>query len=114
GGASPRFRGNRRRQDMEELSPSALARMIAADVLRAHPALSPAGAEDLAHRLETALRTAAREERLACVAEGERRPALWTETGEPAWSPPSLRTEARFRANEAAVLADALRTRLTS
>ena len=99
---------------MEELSPSALARMIAADVLRAHPALSPAGAEDLAHRLETALRTAAREERLACVAECERRRALWTETEERPSSPPSLRTEARFRANEAAVLADALRTRLTS
>ena len=99
---------------MEELSPSALARMIAADALRTHPGLSPAGAEDLAHRLETALRTAVRQERLACVAECERRRSLWTETEERPSTPPSLRTEARFLGNEAAVLADALRTRLTS
>ena len=99
---------------MEELAPSALARMIAADALRSHPGLGAAGAEDLAHRLETALRTAVRQERLACVDECERRRSLWTETEERPSTPPSLRTEARFRANEAAVLADALRTRLTS
>jgi len=99
---------------MEELSPSALARMIAADLVRAHPGLSAGGAEDLAHRLETALRTAVRQERLACVGECERRRSLWTETEERPSTPPSLRAEARFRANEAAVLADALRTRLTS
>src|SRR5512138_916410 len=99
---------------MEELSLAAVAAMTARDVLRAHPELGGSGAEDLAHRLETALRTAVRQERLACVAECERRKALWTETEERSATPPSLRTEARFRANEAAVLGDALRARPTS
>jgi hypothetical protein len=98
---------------MEELSLAAVAAMTARDVLRAHPGLGASGAEDLAHRLETALRTAVRQERLACVAECERRKALWTGTEERSATPPSLRTEARFRANEAAVLADALRARGT-
>lgn len=98
---------------MEELSLAAVAAMTARDVLRAHPGLGASGAEDLAHRLETALRTAVRQERLACVAECERRKALWTATEERSATPPSLRTEARFRANEAAVLADALRARGT-
>jgi hypothetical protein len=96
---------------MEELSLAAIAAMTARDVLRAHPGLGAQGAEDLAHRLETALRTAVRQERLACVAECERRKALWTETEERSAAPPSLRTEARYRANEAAVLADGLRAR---
>ena len=97
---------------MEEgLSLAALARMIATDVVRARPTV---GAEELAHRLETALRSTVRQERLACVAECERRRTLWTETEERPATPPSLRAEARFRANEAAVLADALRSRATS
>lgn len=95
----------------QEFSLTALAGMIAADILRAHPSLGRASVEDLAHRLETALRTAVRQERLACVAECERRRTLWTGTEERSGTPPSLRTEARFRANEAAVLADALRGR---
>ena len=99
---------------MEELSLSALAGMIAADLLRMHPALGARGAEDLALRVETALGTAVRQERRACVAECERRRTLWTETEERPATPPSLRTEARFRANEAAVLADALRARSTA
>ncbi len=98
---------------MEELSLTTLARMIAADLLRAHPAVGTAGGEEIAHRLETGLRTAVRQERLACVGECERRRDLWTATEERAGTPPSLRTEARFRANEAAVLADALRARST-
>ena len=96
---------------MEELSLTTIAAMTARDVLRAHPTLGPAGAEELAHRIETALRTVVREERRGCVAECERRRALWTETEEKPSTPPSLRTEARFRGNEAAVLADALRAR---
>ncbi|HUM10622.1 MAG TPA: hypothetical protein VLT82_06705 [Myxococcaceae bacterium] len=87
---------------MEELSLAALARMIAADVLRARPAIGETGTDAIAHLLETALRTAVRQERLACVAECERRRDLWRG---------SLLAEARFRANEASVLADALRAR---
>lgn len=98
----------------QEFSIAALAKMIAGDVARAHRALGAAGAEDLAHRLETALRTAVQHERRACVAECERRRDLWTETEAKQATPPSLRAEARFRANEAAVLADALRARSTS
>src|SRR4029453_12474326 len=100
---------------MEELSLAAVAAMTARDVLRAHPELGGSGAEDLAHRLETAvgaalrpervprrgggpahrvetaLGTPVRQERLACVAECERRKAIWTETEERPATPPSLR-----------------------
>ena len=96
---------------MEEPSVASIAAMTARDVLRAHPGLGDAGAEDLAHRIETALRTAVRQERLACVGECERRRMLWAETEDRSSTPPSLRTEARSRGNEAAVLADTLRAR---
>ena len=96
---------------MEEPSLTSIAAMTARDVLRAHPALGAEGAEDLAHRIETALRTAVRQERLACAAECDRRRTLWSQTEERAATPPSLRSEARCRGNEAAVLADALRAR---
>jgi len=96
---------------MEEPSLTSIAAMTARDVLRAHPGLGDAGAEDLAHRIETALRTAVRQERLACVGECERRRMLWAETEDRSSTPPSLRTEARSRGNEAAVLADTLRAR---
>ena len=96
---------------MEEPSLASIAAMTARDVLRAHPGLGDAGAEDLAHRIETALRTAVRQERLACVGECERRRTLWAETEDRSSTPPSLRTEARSRGNEAAVLADTLRAR---
>jgi len=96
---------------MEELSLASIAAMTARDVLRAHPALGPGAAEGLAHRIETSLRTAIRQERLACVAECERRRKLWAGTEDRSGTPPSLRTEARFRGNEAAVLADVLRAR---
>jgi hypothetical protein len=96
---------------MEELSTTLIATMTARDTLRAHPGLGAAGAEDLAHRIETALRTAIRQERLACIGECERRKTLWAETEDRVSTPASLRAEARFRGNEAAVLADALRAR---
>ena len=96
---------------MEEPSLTSIAAMTARDVLRAHPGLGHGGAEDLAHRIETALRTAVRQERLACVGECERRRMLWAETEDRSSTPPSLRTEARSRGNEAAVLADTLRAR---
>jgi hypothetical protein len=96
---------------MEEPTLASIAAMTAQDVLRAHPGLGAAGAEELAHRIETALRMAARQERLACIGECTRRRTLWAETEDRSGTPPSLRTEARFRGNEAAVLADALRAR---
>ena len=98
----------------EEFSIAALARMIAADAGRAHRSLGAAAVEDLTHRLETALRTAVQHERRGCVAECQRRVDLWTGTEEKPGTPPSLKTEARFRANEAAVLADSLRARPSS
>jgi len=96
---------------MEELSLAAIAAMTTRDVLRAHPGLGAAGAEDLAHRIETALRTAVRQERRSCVAECEHRRTLWAGTEDRSSTPPALRSEARFRGNEAAVLADVLRSR---
>jgi hypothetical protein len=96
---------------MEEPTLASIAAMTARDVLRAHPGLGAAGAEDLAHRIETALRTTARQERLACIGECERRRTLWAETEDRSGTPSSLKAEARFRGNEAAVLADSLRAR---
>ncbi|HYG69976.1 MAG TPA: hypothetical protein VD838_20040 [Anaeromyxobacteraceae bacterium] len=96
---------------MNQLSPEALARFLSEDFRRAHPELTEAMAQDLAVRLETALRVAIRDEREACAAECERRRALWAATEEKAETPAQLRAEARARANEAALLADALRAR---
>ena len=96
---------------MNQLSPEALARFLSEDFRRAHPGVTEAMAQELAVRVETALRVVVRDEREACVAECERRRALWTGTEEKAETPAPLRVEARARANEAALLADALRAR---
>lgn len=97
---------------MNALSPEAVARFAADDFRRAHPAAITAEmALELAVRIETALRAAILEERSACVAECTRRYELWAAYGERTGVPPQLEAEARARANEAALLADALRAR---
>lgn len=97
---------------MNTLSSGALARLVAEDFRRAHPGpLDAAAVQDLAVRIELAVRSAVRDERDACAAECARRQQLWTATEERSETPAALRAEARARANEAAVLADALRAR---
>jgi len=97
---------------MEDPSPAALARFVSDDFTRAHaPGVSGEMQRELAVRVETALRSAIRAERDACVAECARRHELWASYQDRTGVPSSLRGEARARANEAALLADALRAR---
>jgi hypothetical protein len=88
-----------------------VASFLVADLCRAVPGLDAGSRGDLAVRIETALRAVLGEEREACAALCEARRALWQATEEKPGSPASLRAEARARANEAAVLADAIRAR---
>jgi hypothetical protein len=91
---------------------STLASLVAEDFATAHRGvLDDAATRDLAHRIETALRTTERLERDACAELCAARTALWSPTGERAGVPASLRSESRARANEAAFLGDAIRAR---
>ena len=98
---------------MESFSPAVLARLTVDDFRRYAPDLSKAAALNLLHRIETALRTAVRQEREACTGLCQERQALWASTEERAGTPAPLRQEARARSNEAAWLADAIRARET-
>lgn len=94
---------------MEHLPPSTLASLIVEQFVRAHPgSLDRALQADLAVRIETAIQTAARHERRACVALCRERAELWGRTVRS----PAL-PEARSRENEAIFIADALDARLT-
>jgi len=94
---------------MEPLSPEVLATVVAAEVAEAYePVITEAIRDDLAARIETVLRRMARQERDACIALCRQRHAMWESTeGRSTISEP-LRQESRSRANEAAVIADAL------
>jgi hypothetical protein len=97
---------------MESYSPEVMATLVAAEFAEAHGPLVPdALREELAARIEVALRRVAREEREACVAVCIQRHAMWEATENRATISDPLRGEARMRANEAAVIADALRAR---
>jgi hypothetical protein len=95
----------------EQFSPAALARLAVEEFRRSGPALSEGASADLAHRIETVLRTALLHEREACAALCRRRRELWGSTEERPGAPALLRQEARARSNEAAWLEDALRAR---
>ena len=93
-------------------SPATVAAFVASDFLKTHPSLDAQALRDeLAHRIETALRGAIREEREACAALCDNRRILWTSTEEKRGTPEELRREGRARSNEAAYLADAIRAR---
>jgi hypothetical protein len=95
---------------MEGLSLEVLATLVAAEFAEAHrPLIADAVREELAGRIEIALRRVAAQEREACVAVCLQRHAMWEATENRATVAEPLRGEARMRANEAAVLADALR-----
>jgi hypothetical protein len=94
---------------MEPLSPEVLATVVAAEVAEAHqPQITEALRDDLAARIETALRRMARQERQACIALCHQRHAMWEATENRSTISEPLRQEARFRCNEAAVIADAI------
>lgn len=95
---------------MEHLSPEVLATIVAEAFGDAHGAVVDARMrEELAARVEGALREALVAGRKAAAAICLERQALWTATEAQPSTPEPLRAEARARANEAAYLADALR-----
>jgi len=95
-----------------DTSSAELSTVVADAFAAARPgALTGEAVRDLAHRIETALRTATRLEREACVDVCAARSELWSSTSDREATPASLRAEARARANEAQFLADALRVR---
>ena len=97
---------------MEGLDPEVLATLVAAELAEAHrPVIDDVVRDELARRIETALRRIAREERAACAAVCAARQAMWEATENRSTIAAPLRAEARARSNEAAVIADALRER---
>src|SRR3954447_11516300 len=96
---------------MEDLSPEVLATIVAerfADSCGG--AISSVMREDLARRVERALREALVADRKAAALLCLERQALWVATEARATSTEHLRAEARSRANEAAYLADAIQS----
>lgn len=96
---------------MQTLSPEVLATVVAeqfgdtyGDVINARMR------EDLADRVERALREAIAADRHTATALCLERQSLWVATEARPTSPEPLRTEARARANEAAYLADAIQS----
>lgn len=96
---------------MEHFSPEVLATVVAEKFGDSYGAvITPQMREDLAARVERALREALAADRQAAAAICLERQALWVATeARPATTEP-LRVEARARANEAAYLADAIRS----
>lgn len=93
-------------------SPAGIATFVVSDFFKAHPSLDARALRDeLAHRIETALRGVVGEEREACAETCDARRVLWASTEEKAGIPEELRREGRDRSNEAAYLADAIRAR---
>jgi hypothetical protein len=96
---------------MEDLPPEVLATVVAEKFGDAYGGVVNAVMrEDLARRVERALREAIAADRKAAAALCLDRQALWVATEAKATTPEPLRAEARSRANEAAYLADAIQS----
>jgi methionine synthase I (cobalamin-dependent) len=96
---------------MEDLSPEVLATVVAEKFGDSYGAvINAVMREDLARRVERALREALVAARNAAAALCLERQALWVATEAGPTSPEHLRAEARSRANEAAYLADAIQS----
>lgn len=96
----------------EDLSPQVLAIVVAKKFGDSYSAsVTAAMREDLAGRVERALREAIVTDRQAVAALCRERQALWVTTEARPTSTEPLRAEARSRANEAAYLADAIQSR---
>lgn len=96
---------------MEAFSPEVLATVVAerfGDSYRG--VVTPLMREDLARRVERAVREALVADRQAIAALCLERQALWVAAEARPSSPEPLRAEARSRANEAAYLADAIQS----
>lgn len=96
---------------MDRTSPEVLAAVVAAEIAEAHHLdIDDTVLDSLAARIEAALRRMARLERDACVAVCLERQAMWESTEARSTISEPLRQESRARCNEAAVIADAIRT----
>jgi hypothetical protein len=96
---------------MDDLTPEVLATIVAEKFGDSYGGvISAAMREDLARRVERALREALVADRKAATALCIERQALWVATEARSSSPAPLRAEARSRANEAAYLADAIQS----
>jgi hypothetical protein len=94
---------------MEDFSPEILATVVAESFGDSYGGFFNAVMrEDLAHRIERALREAVVADRKAAAALCLQRQALWVAAEARPTSSEHLRAEARSRANEAAYLADAI------
>jgi hypothetical protein len=105
---------------MEHLSIEVLSAVVASELAiqfaSAHPAIEPDDAlrDAIAARVETAMRRLARQERDACAGLCLQRHAMWEATEARSTIAAPLRHEARARANEAQVIADAIREGVAS
>jgi hypothetical protein len=96
---------------MEDLTPEVLATLVAEKFGDSYgDAINARMREDLAGRVERALREAVVADREAAAALCRERQALWVATEARPSSTEPLRAEARSRANEAAYLADAIQS----
>jgi hypothetical protein len=96
---------------MEDLPPEVLATVVAEKFGDSYGGvINVVMREDLARRVERALRDARAADRKAAAALCLERQALWVATEARPTSPEHLRAEARSRANEAAYLADAIQS----
>ncbi len=94
---------------MEDLSPEVLAIVVAEKFGDSYGAIiNAAMRDDLADRVERALREALVADRKVAAALCRERQALWVATEARPTSTDPLRAEARSRANEAAYLADTI------
>jgi hypothetical protein len=96
---------------MEALSPEVLATVVAEKFGDSYGSvINTVMREDLARRVERAIREALVTDRKATAAICLERQALWVATEAGPATPEHLRAEARSRANEAAYLADAIQS----
>ena len=96
---------------MESLSPEVLATVVAEKFGDAYGStINAMMREDLARRVERAVREALAADRKATAALCLERQGLWEDTEARPTSSEYLRAEARSRANEAAYLADAIQS----
>ena len=96
---------------MEHVSPEVLATVVAEKFGDSYGGLIDARMrDDLAGRVERAIREALLVDRKAAAALCLQRQALWVATEAGPTTTEHLRAEARSRANEAAYLADAIQT----
>jgi hypothetical protein len=96
---------------MEDLTPEVLATIVAEKFGDSYDGvINSVMREDLARRVERALREAIVADRKAAAALCLERQALWVAAEARPSSPEPLRAEARSRANEAAYLADAIQS----